>query len=120
DQRERASILKQIAEQRRKRGQEGALTGSHVLLVGLPTGVPALKSDKDQVGSVSDSPSPTLETPVDQQRIFARTLFELLTNARLRLETATPENGKLPAKFAEKIGSYDCIWLAGDSPRLAL
>src|SRR5262245_110851 len=75
--RQRAAILRLIDEHRRLQGKrDGALTGSRVLLVGVPAAaIPAKGADKPAPGSsASDAARPTLNTSVDQGRIFARTL----------------------------------------------
>jgi uncharacterized protein len=119
--RQRAAILRLIDEHRRQQGKrDGALTGSRVLLVGLPAAALSAKAaDKPEPGSsASDAARPTLKTSVDQHRIFGRTLVELLTNSRLRLETANTEAGRLPAKIAEKLSSYDCVVVVGNAAGL--
>ncbi|HEY2414200.1 MAG TPA: MMPL family transporter [Pirellulaceae bacterium] len=118
-QRQRVAILRLIDEQRRQKGQtEGTVAGARVLLVGLPAGVglaKATEASQDVSGSPSDAKPLTLEDPVNQDRIFARTLLDLLTNSRLRLETASVEpGGKLPEKIADKLASYDCVVAVGD------
>jgi predicted RND superfamily exporter protein len=118
-QQQRVAILRLIDEQRRKKGQADAtVTGAKVLLVGLPAGVGFAKNSdagQDVSGSPSDAKPLTLEDPVDQNRIFARTLLDLLTNSRLRLETANVvAGGELPEKIADKISSYDCVVAVGD------
>jgi predicted RND superfamily exporter protein len=121
-QRERAAILRQIDQQKRQAGKRDvALIGSKVLLLGMPIGVTAGKTISKaaaQEASASDAQPLTLADSVDQHRIFARTLLDLLTNARLRLETATTEGGKLPAKIADKLANYDCVIVVGDVPGL--
>jgi len=107
---QRVAILRQIDQKRREQGRaDGPVTGARVLLVGMPDPAPSAPSSE-----------PTLDTPVDQHRIFARTLFELLTNSRLRLETTKLENGNLPAAIAAKASSYDCIVVVDDSPGLSV
>jgi predicted RND superfamily exporter protein len=116
--RQRATILREIGERRRQRGQRDvAMTGARVLLLGMPESLVAAKSadsQRDEAPSISDAQSPTLATPVDQHRIFARTLYDLLANSRLRLEMAGADSGTLPAKIAEKLASYDCIVVIGN------
>jgi uncharacterized protein len=123
-QRMRTDVLRQIDERRRQPGQrELALTGSRVLLVGMPpsaTGPKPAERQADEGQSASDAQPLSLGTPIDQHRIFARTLVDLLTNARLRLETASADSGKLPVKIAEKLASYDCVVVVGDLAGLDL
>jgi uncharacterized protein len=118
-QRQRASVLRQIDERRRQQGgQNGALAGMRVLLVGMPEGVLTPKTIDKQLNdapSISDRPLQTLATPVDQHRIFARTLYDLLTNARLRMDAASA-NAPLPAKIADNLSSYDCVVIVGEAP----
>src|SRR5262249_32955327 len=97
------------------------VTGARVLLLGVPQGLVSTKTAEkaaDSAPSISDAPKLTLQTPVDQHRIFARTLLELLTNSRLRLESVAADSGPLPAKINEKLASYDSIVLVGDAPGL--
>jgi predicted RND superfamily exporter protein len=106
-QHQRVAILKQIDERRRIRGQvESSITGARVLLVGLPPSPPLPLTH-------SSTHPLTLATPVDQHRIFARTLHDLLTISRLRLETASLENGQLPEQLAAKLAEYDAVVLVG-------
>lgn len=104
-QRQRVAILRQIDEQRRQKNPADAnIVGARVLLVGVPAS-PAATEGK----------SLTLHDHVDQHRIFSRTLLDLLTISRLRLETTDVEaGGKLPAKIADKLSSYDCVVAIGD------
>jgi predicted RND superfamily exporter protein len=129
-QRQRETILRAIDQQRRKQPERtAAVTGARVLLLGVPQslatstrsvseGRKSADNAADSAPSISDAPKLTLQTPVDQHRIFARALSELLTNSRLRLETITADSGPLPAKIADKLDSYDSIVLVGDAPGL--
>ncbi len=106
---QRVAVLKQIDQKRREQGRTGgALTGARVLLVGVP-------------GNQAPAPAEmSLHTPVDQHRIFARTLIELLTNSRLRLETTPLEGGNLPESIVSKLTSYDRVVLLDDAPGINL
>jgi hypothetical protein len=119
-QRQRETILRALDERRSKQPERtAAVTGARVLLLGVPQGLASTKTaDKssDSAASISDAPQPTLKTPVDQHRIFTRTLIELLTNSRLRLESVAADSGPLAAKIADKLDSYDSIVLVGDAP----
>ena len=90
----------------------------------MPAGVDRPRRRASQPTEPLRPPTPSRrrsKTPVDQHRIFARTLLDLLTNSRLRLETASLEaGGKLPAKIADKLASYDCVVVVGDAPGLDL
>jgi predicted RND superfamily exporter protein len=107
---QRVAILKQIDQKRREQGRsDGAVTGARVLLVGMP-----------DIANVAAPAEMTLHTPVDQHRIFAKTLLELLTNSRLRLEAANLENGNLPEAVASKLASYECVVVMNDAPAMNL
>jgi predicted RND superfamily exporter protein len=106
---QRGVILRQIDQNRRDQGKGGGTTGARVLLVGMPDAATATSSGEK-----------TLDTPVDQHRIFAQTLVELLTNSRFRLETAKLESGKLPDAIGVKLASYDCVVMVDDAPGINL
>jgi predicted RND superfamily exporter protein len=107
---QRVAILKQIDQKRREQGRtDGALTGARVLLIGAP-----------DAANVAAPTEMTLHTPVNQHRIFAKTLLELLTNSRLRLETVKLESGPLPDGVSGKLASYDCIVVMDDAPGINL
>ncbi len=106
---QRVAVLRQIDQKRREQGRsDGAVTGARVLLVGMPGAKPATATEM------------TLHTPVDQRRIFARTLLDLLTNSRLRLETTNLEAGNFPAAIVGKLSSYDCVVVVDDAPGINL
>jgi predicted RND superfamily exporter protein len=124
-QRQRSEILRQIVAQRTAKGQaEPTITGARVLLLGAPTALAAAKPSEaaqEAAGSPSDAPGLTLQDPVDQSRIFSRTLHDLLVNSRLRLETSAVEpDGKLPSKVTDKLATYDCVVAIGDIGALNL
>lgn len=103
-QRQRVAILRQIDEQRRqKKPGDANIVGARVLLVGMPA---------NQSGA--EAKSLTLQDRVDQHRIFYRTLLDLLTISRLRLDTTNLEAGQLPTRIADKLSAYDCVVAIGD------
>jgi predicted RND superfamily exporter protein len=51
---------------------------------------------------------------VNQTRIFAQTLKDLLTVARLQVTWHDPSVEAATEKFAEKLAGYDCVVLVGD------
>jgi predicted RND superfamily exporter protein len=59
------------------------------------------------------------QSPVDQERIFAETLVDLLTISRLKV-SAHAAGEPLAANFAEQAAAYDCIVVVGDSTHYAL
>jgi hypothetical protein len=115
-QRQRTAILRQLGDQR-------GVSGARMLVVGLPAGAADAKAadeSADSATAAAKSRPTSLETPVDQHAIFARTLLELLTNSRLRLDTLTAESGPPPGKIADKLSSYDCIVVVGNQGGLDL
>jgi hypothetical protein len=58
---------------------------------------------------------PVAGEPIDQDKIFARTLSELLQVARIRVAAHVPEAGKpLPENFLKTVAAFDCVVLIGD------
>src|SRR6185436_17868835 len=72
-QNQRQIILHQLAS------KLGTISGKRVLLVGMP--------GKQEIAEGEGAEALSLETPVDQDRIFARSLSELLVNSRLRVKS---------------------------------
>lgn len=106
-QRERSEILRLIDERQQPGGgQAKNLASSRVLLVGMPA--------DSSAGTKPAAPGPKL--PIDQQRIFATTLRDLLINARLKLETVSGDAQQAPEKIIDKLANYDCVVLVGDAP----
>jgi len=122
-QRQRADILRQL-DQRTSgaAGKQRGIGGARVLVVGLPAGALAAKSAEETAENKAPSAASrprSLETPVDQHAIFARTLLELLTISRLRLDTLAAD-GAAAAKIADKLSSYDGIVVVGNQMGLDL
>jgi len=106
-QRERSEILRQIDERLQQAGPDAKnLASARVLLVGMP-----IESPVDSSESASRAPR-----PIDQERIFATTLRDLLVNARLRVETVAADAQQAPEKIIDKLATYDCVVLVGDAP----
>lgn len=105
----RANILREIDKLRRQAGQaDEPLSGSKVLLVGAPA-VEAGQADVDQDAAAT--------TPVDQHRIFASSLRDLMTNSRLVIDEL-PAEGPLPADLDQQLAEHDCVVVLGDVPGL--
>ncbi|HZN33751.1 MAG TPA: MMPL family transporter [Pirellulaceae bacterium] len=108
---QRSAILRQLHESLQRRGDaDPALAGSTVVLVGVPEAALARR----QAGAAPPAP-----TAVDQQKIFARTLYELLVNSRMRLTTLAAGKS-LPADLNETLAASDCVVVVGDMPGLDL
>jgi hypothetical protein len=116
-QQKRENILRQIAERHAQRaGQTRPLAGSKVLLVGVPAGAlaaAASEDDSEEAGQPNESQplqaneaahDPTRDfAPIDQGRIFARTLRDLLINSRLKVSVLP--SGQTDADLS----SFDCV-----------
>jgi predicted RND superfamily exporter protein len=139
----REQVLRRMAEKTAAaapaRGRRTAV-GGKVLIVGVPADViaaharPAAKDEAEgestAIESNSKTPAATAvvpaaqvaaadESPIDQERIFAETLVDLLTISRLKV-SAHAAGEPLAADFAEQAAGYDCIVVVGDSPHYAL
>jgi predicted RND superfamily exporter protein len=124
-QHQREAILRQLADHYRQRGErERPLGNSRVLLVGMPAG--ANGHSQSDNGSANKIGSQAAETstaqnplPIDQHKIFARTLRDLLTISRLRLTAIASDNSE-PLNLEQTRTNYDCVVLIGDLPGLDL
>ena len=118
-QRERESILRQLEKAHRDAGRP--LANSRVLLLGVPADALASADEMpDDAPSASDGRPEEVRAeqaaamPVQQGKIFARTLRDLLTNSRLRLAIHSPGSEPLPQNFNELLAGHDCVVLVGD------
>ncbi|MCI0361345.1 MAG: MMPL family transporter, partial [Planctomycetaceae bacterium] len=119
-QRKRESILRSLSDKIAEQdGAERTLAGASVLLVGVPDGalaaaangapnadaaVPAAQPPV-QANLAADDPTRHF-TRIDQERIFVRTLRDLLINSRLKVATRLAER-QTPADFA-------CVVVVGE------
>ena len=104
----RAAILRQIDNIRRQAGRaEEPLSGSRVLLVGVP-------------GQASSDGQAASGAPVDQHRIFIGALRDLLANSRMRLDTLAAQGQPIPADVEQLLAAQDCVVIVGDLPGLDL
>ncbi len=113
---EREHVLRELVV---ARGGERPL-GAKVLLLGLPATAfvrpdktaeedPATPAaEQETVATASGTPS------VDQTKIFARTLYDLLQSARLKVSAHIAEKSTLPEKWPEFLASRDCVILVTD------
>jgi hypothetical protein len=121
--RQRETILRTLLRAKRQASQEEVqAAGSRVLVVGVPPAgraQAAAQSPADGNTSAAQGTStrPKHE-PVDQQRIFAQTLAELLLAARLKLDVVPADAPGLPPAIEAKLASYEGIVLAGPIPGL--
>jgi predicted RND superfamily exporter protein len=105
-QHQRQAILREIDNVRRQAGRaDESISGSRVMLVGVPS----------QAESASQA---TLNAPIDQHRIFASTLRDLLANSRLRIDTLSAD--AQPADLDDRLAAQDCVVVVGDVPGLDL
>jgi predicted RND superfamily exporter protein len=124
-QHQRQAILRQLDNYRSQHGAADApLSSARVLLVGVSATTLAenKRGGNDQAestGLADAAAKPTILAPVDQNRIFARTLRDLLTVSRLRLETIA-DAYELPENFDESLARYDCVVVLNDVPQLGL
>jgi uncharacterized protein len=126
-QRQRESILRALAEKTQQQDVPARpLAGLNVLLLGIPEG--ALAAAKDAAPddaaaepAAADPPikaKPPADDPtrhfarIDQDRIFARTLRDLLVNSRLSVKTRLAE-GQSPTDF-------DCVVVVGETAGTSL
>ncbi len=127
-QRKRAEILRALADKSEEQdNQARPLAGQSVLLAGAPAGAfaaapkdaGAIDTDEEPNAADADQPAPANVlanaaaddptrhfTQIDQQRIFIRTLRDLLVNSRLNVKTRLAA-GQTPADFA-------CVVVVGD------
>jgi uncharacterized membrane protein YdfJ with MMPL/SSD domain len=116
----RQRIVRQLFEAR-----DGASPAkSKVLLVGAPLGVakkPARASKKAAKDVDTAEPEPVAAPAsrhqgegIDQTRIFAQTLRDLLITARMQVSWHDPKAEPLPDKWEERLASADCVILVGE------
>ena len=85
------------------------LAGTRVLLLGVPSQVVAEESGKAGNAGLSQA-RPAVNSPVAQTPIFARTLRDLLRNARLKVSVAAAGNSG-SRDWAKVLACYDCVVL---------
>ncbi len=115
-QQKRELILRQIAERHAEQdGQPRPLAGSKVLLVGVPAGTFAAAASEEEASDESAALSSTVRAneaahdptrdfaPIDQGRIFARSLRDLLVNSRLKVSMLP--SGETDADLS----GFDCV-----------
>jgi len=118
-QRQRESILRSLSDKIAGQGSpERTLSGASVLLVGVPEGALAAAkeaADADAMSVAAEPPTPSGDAgddptrhfaKIDQEKIFIRTLRDLLVNSRLRVATRLAD-GQTPANFA-------CVVVVGE------
>jgi predicted RND superfamily exporter protein len=116
-QQKREHILRQIAKRHAEQeAQPRPLAGSKVLLVGIPAGALAAASseeDSEEADTAQAAPAARANAashdpsrdfaPIDQHRIFARALRDLLVNSRLKVSLLP--SGETDADLS----GYDCV-----------
>jgi predicted RND superfamily exporter protein len=109
----RQAILRKLDAYYRDHGQEDkSLANSRVLLIG---GLVDQGERRGTETTVAATASAAALAPVDQQRIFASTLRDLLTASRLR-----PESVAATANFEHSASVSECVVLLADVPGVDL
>lgn len=143
--RDRELILRQLSEAREGK----SFSKAKVLLLGAPLGANkravkpkalakgAAKSKKADANETVDENAVAAaqvvrngvqitandrasHAPIDQTKIFAGTLKDLLTVARLQVSWHDPAVEPLPENWTERLASYDCIVVVGNDPQYDL
>ena len=77
----RDEILRAVDQQRRASGRKGGFRKANILLLGAAPPTPYQDRGEDPTGRSSEQRPPAPDEPVDQTRIFAETLQDLLIKA---------------------------------------
>ncbi len=113
----REQVLRDVVEQRGGKRPVGA----KVLLLGLPSAALANDLwDKSSANAASlDTAAPEQGDrdvmPVNGQKIFARTLHDLLNVSRLRVAAHVADTTPLPENWRDIVAQYDCVVLLDDT-----
>lgn len=118
---ERQEILRRLDLYQEESGNIGKpLAGARVLLVGVPAAV--ANRQTNSAGPSASSPRPVTASgglqASDQKRIFSRWLADSLMAARLRVDLLSAETKELPADYAKKLETYDCVVILDQVPGL--
>jgi predicted RND superfamily exporter protein len=116
--RQRETILRTLLRAKQQTSQEETqVVGSRVLVLGVPPAGNAEAAGSTQAHgtapAVSKRATRGTHEPVDQPRIYAQTLAELLLASRLKLDLVPADASQLPQTVAARLESYDGIVLAG-------
>lgn len=122
-QHQREQILRQLAAQQ----PDQRTLGSRVLLLGLPVAALSAAAEGAKTETANAGPRAAAVTatgtpdmlgtavgPREQTRLFARTLIDQLTVARLKVKGHAPDKDPLPDNWAEILAAQDCVVLVGD------
>jgi predicted RND superfamily exporter protein len=123
-QRERDTILQALGEHKVEMAKQAAiksgrkfnpasvkLASSKVLLLGVPAQVAAEEAGTKATVSEAPAVKPETNSPVDQAPIFARSLRDLLKNARLKVAALAPTSDVASHDWAKVLAGYDCVVL---------
>jgi hypothetical protein len=101
--------------------------------VGAPPGVLAADSPDEEPAGEAAAPvepaaahtipshDPTRDfAPIDQDRIFVRTLCDLLINSRLKVALHRPAANAAERDLAADLAGYDCVVVVGEPAELSL
>ncbi len=121
-QRERDTVLRALGQHKVELAKQAALqsgseynpasvklAASKVLLLGVPAQVAAEEAGGKTAADASAA-RPAQNSPVEQTPIFARTLRDLLRNARMKVALSTPDTSTTP-DWAKVLSVYDCVVL---------
>ncbi len=123
-QRERDTVLKALGEHKVELAKQAAsksgkkfnpasvkLAASKVLLLGVPAQVAAEEAGNKATAADAPAARPETNAPVDQAPIFARSLRDLLKNARLKVAALAPTSDVASHDWAKLLAGYDCVVL---------
>ncbi|MFN0020262.1 MAG: efflux RND transporter permease subunit [Pirellulaceae bacterium] len=126
-QRERDTILKAVGEHKVQLAKQAALkrgtefnpasiklAAAKVLLLGVPAQVAAEEAGSKATVAAGPVVKPETNSPVDQAPIFARTLRDLLRNARLKVAIDAPAANVAPHDWSKLLAGYDCVVLVNN------
>ncbi len=121
-QHQRDSVLKALGEHKVQLAKQAAikrgtpfnpasvkLAASKVLLLGVPAQV-AAEETGGKIAADASTPRLATNSPVDQTPIFARSLRDLLKNARLKVAVHAPD-ANATHDWAKVLAGYDCVVL---------
>lgn len=88
------------------------IPNAKVLVLGMPSAMPG----NEPSPSATDSPpAQPAQEEIDQTRIFASTLRDLLANSRVKLVMHSAAKDAKPRDWASLVGQHDCVVLISDA-----
>ncbi len=113
----RDSVLRSLVEQREGKRPSGA----KVLLLGMTSAAMADQLHADdaaadqQESTIAPEHGDREVLPVDSNKVFARTLRDLLQISRLRVNAHIVDVNPLPDNWRDVVATYDCVVLLDDA-----